>query len=199
MHLLDIGTWWAEKMIFEQVFWAIAIPASFIMIIILVTTFLGGDGVLDGDVDASVEMDGGAGFQFFTFKNLVGFFTIFGWVGVGCVGSGISEMVTLVVAFLSGILMMVAMAATFYFISRLVEDGTFKMTNALGRLGEIYIPIPAAGEGMGKVQINVQGSVREMDAMTNDAVALPTGAVVKVVDIIDGHILLVSKNATSKI
>lgn len=199
MILLDLGTWWAEKLLFEQIFWAIAVPSSLIMIVILITTFLGGDGMFEGDVDASIEMDGGAGFQFFTFKNLVGFFTIFGWVGIGCVRGGFDELPTLIIAFICGSIMMAAMASIFYFVSRLVEDGTFKMTNAIGRLGEIYLPVPPAGSGIGKVQINVQGTVREIDAMTHDETLLSTGTVVKVSEIIDGHILLVTKNTSSKL
>ncbi len=197
MILLDLSTWWAEKLLFEQIFWAIAVPSSLIMIIILITTFLGGDGMFEGDVDASIEMDGGAGFQFFTFKNLIGFFTIFGWVGIGCVSGGLDELPTLIIAFICGSIMMAAMATIFFFVSRLVEDGTFKMINAIGRLGEIYLPVPPAGSGIGKVQINVQGTVREIDAMTHDETLLSTGTVVKVNEIIDGHILLVTKNTSS--
>lgn len=199
MILLDFSTWWAEKVLFEQIFWAIAVPSSFIMIIVLITTFLGGDEMFEGDVDASIEMDSGAGFQFFTFKNFIGFFTIFGWVGIGCVRGGFDELPTLIIAFICGSIMMATMATIFYFVSRLVEDGTFKMTNAIGRLGEIYLPVPPAGSGIGKVQINVQGTVREIDAMTHDDTLLSTGTVVKVNEIIDGHILLVTKNTSSKL
>lgn len=199
MILLDLSTWWAEKVLFEQIFWAIAVPSSLFMIIILITTFLGGDEMLGGDVDASIEMDSGAGFQFFTLKNLIGFFTIFGWVGIGCLRGGLDELPTLFIAFICGSIMMAAMATIFYFVSRLVEDGTFKMSNAIGRLGEIYLPVPPAGSGIGKVQINVQGTVREIDAMTHDDTLLSTGTVVKVNEIIDGHILLVTKNTSTKL
>jgi len=194
MLLLDIATWWAEKMLFEQTLWAIAIPATVILVILLVTTFMGGDGAFEGDVDTAIEMDGGAGVQFFTFKNLIGFFTIFGWVGIGCVQGGMEHGTTLVIAGTSGFAMMAAMAFTFYFLSRLVEDGSFQTKNALGRMAEVYLPIPSSGGGLGKVQMSVQGSVRELDALTRDEEPLPRGTMVQVHDIVDGHILLVSKH-----
>ncbi len=196
MYLLDIATWWADKILYEQIFWALAMPSTLILFILLITTFIGGDGAFEGDVDAAVELDGGAGVQFFTFKNLIGFFTIFGWVGIGCIHSGLSETYTLLISFVSGAAMMTAMALTFYFLSRLVEDGSFRMKNTLGRMAEVYLPIPSSGNGLGKVQMSVQGSVKELDALTRDEEPLPRGTMVQVHDIVDGHILLVSKHIT---
>ena len=194
MILLDIATWWSEKILIEQIFWGLAIPASAVLTILLITTFLGFDSHMDIGVDGGTDMDGGAGFQFFTFKNLVGFVTIFGWVGLGSVTSGFSEFASVGIAFVCGVLMMTAMASIFYFMSKMTEDGTTIITNAIGRLAEAYMPIPAEGLGIGRVQINIQGGIREMEAMTNDETTLPTGTIVKVLEIIDGHILLVTKH-----
>jgi hypothetical protein len=195
MITLDIASWWANKILFEQIFWICAIPATIVLIILLITTFIGGD--IDAEIDnidAEVDADAGAGFQFFTFKNLVGFFTIFGWVGVGCAQGNVSPIATLIISSICGLLMMTAMASVFYFMSRLVEDGSMVITNAIGRMGQVYMRIPANGEGIGKVQINVQGSVRELDAIAAENEELATGTVVKVVEIIDGHILKVIKH-----
>lgn len=194
MILLDFTTWWSEKVLLEQIFWAFAIPASAVLTILLLTTFLGYDADTSLGIDDGIDSDSGAGFQFFTFKNLVGFFTIFGWVGLGCVSSGYSEFVSVAIAFVCGVIMMVSMASLFYFMSKMTEDGTMKITNAIGRLAEAYMPIPADGAGIGRVQINIQGGIREMEAMTNDDATLPTGTVVRVTEIIDGHILLVTKH-----
>lgn len=195
MITLDIGTWWAGKVLFEQIFWICAIPATLVLVILLITTFIGGDidAELDG-IDAEIDADAGAGFQFFTFKNLVGFFTIFGWVGIGCTQSGFEPVPTIIIAGICGLIMMTAMATIFYLMSRLVEDGSMVITNAIGRMGQVYMRIPANGEGMGKVQINIQGSVRELDAIAGENQELSTGTVVKVVEIIDGHILKVIKH-----
>jgi len=75
--LLDFSfnSWWAETETLGRIYWMIALPSSLFFVIILVTTFIAGD--VDGevgDVDADIEGDGGIGFQFFTLKNLVGFF-----------------------------------------------------------------------------------------------------------------------------
>ncbi len=193
MMLLDIQTWWAGKELFEQVFWVFAIPFSAVLLVLLITTFTGMDGGLDADIDAEVDADSGAGFQFFTVKNLIGFFTIFGWVGIGCHQMGMGHGSTIGIAIVSGLLMMVTMASLFYFMSKLVEDGTFQVKEAIGKVGEIYLTVPGAARGFGKVQFTVKGGVREMQAMTNDTESLPTGTLVTITGIVDGSILLVTK------
>ena len=184
--------WFNGMELFEKIYWMIAVPASLIFLVVLITTFVGGD--VDGadvDMDADGDMDG-AGFQFFTFKNLVGFFTIFSWSGLACINSGYSSTVVLTVSIVSGLAMMIAMSSLFYFMTRLVEDGTMKMENAIGRTGEVYLPIKANNSGFGKVQINIQGSIHEIRSVTNDGEDLVVGTVVKVVEVIDNHILVVT-------
>ena len=47
---------------------------------------------------------------------------------------------------------------------------------------------------IGKVLVKVQGSLRELEAITDDPEDLPTGAVVNVKEVINDNILLVSKH-----
>lgn len=187
--------WFNELILFERIYWIVAILASLIFVIILFMTFLGGDVDGDADFDADGDADGGAGFQFFTFKNMIGFFTIFGWVGIGCIRSGYETSTVLFISILCGLLMMLAMSTLFYLIANMVEEGTMKMSNAIGRTGEVYLPIKAKNGGFGKVQINIQGSLHEIQAFTNDEEDLKVGTIVRVEKVVDNHILLV----TSKI
>lgn len=186
--------WFNSMELFEKVYWLIAFPSSLVFLIIAVMTFIGGDAGLDTvDMDTDVDGDGGAGFQFFTFKNLVGFFMIFAWSGLACINGGFSEVATIIVSIICGLLMMVAMASVFYFMSKLVEDGTMRLNNAIGRTGEVYLPIQAKNGGFGKVQMNIQGSIHEIQAVTDDEEDLVVGTIVKVVSVIDNHILQVTK------
>lgn len=199
MILLDINSWWADKVLFEQIYWAFAIPSTAIFFIMLIMTFVVGDiGDMDGDMDSDIDADDGIGFQFFTVKNLVSFFTIFGWVGIGCIDMDLSYTMTLTISSISGLVMMLTMATLFYFMSKLVEDGSLKTKNAIGKLGEVYMVIPKKSSGFGKVQINVQGAMRDMEAMTKDEKDLPVGRIIKVLDVVDNHILLVTDNNNLK-
>jgi membrane protein implicated in regulation of membrane protease activity len=192
--LLNINDWWSTLPDFDKVYWTIAIAASLFFLLQNVLSVFGGDTDHSmGDADAAVEHDHGIGFQFFTLKNLVGFFTIFGWVGLAGIQAELSTLSIVLVSFISGLLMMVLMASLFYFMSKLTHSGTLKMENAIGIIGEVYLPIAAQRSGIGKVQLKVQGALRELDAMTDDATVLKTGDIVRVQQIINDQILLVTK------
>lgn len=197
MYNLSILPNWDEVGMFEQVFWIITIPATVIFLILLVLTIFGGDTDTDVDVDTDIDSDISAGdsipFQFISLKNIIAFFTVFGWSGIGFIHAGLATWLVIVLAVLCGLLMMLMMATLFYFMSQLAESGTLKMKNAIGKLGEVYLVIPAKRGGLGKVQLNVQGSMRTLDAITDELEKIPTSAIIQVIDVIDDHILLVKK------
>ena len=55
----------------------------------------------------------------------------------------------------------------------------------------MYLTIPGKKVGKGKILISVRGSVRELDAMTDNEEKIPTGSVVKVIRIENENILIV--------
>lgn len=179
-------------LLFEKIYWIIALIASVIFLVLLVVTFFGGEteGV-EGDVDVEIEGDTGIEFQFLSFKNLVGFFTIFGWSGIACLDAGMSKGVTVLISVVCGLIMMLAMASLFYYLGKSQSSGTLKLSNALDQIGEVYLTIGANRSRIGKVSINVQGSLRELDALTDDGVDLVQGNVVKVKEVTANGILIV--------
>lgn len=178
----------------EQTYWIIALIGSFIFLIIFIVTFIGGgDTDMEADANDFEADDGGVGFQFFTFKGLVGFFTIFGWTGIVCLNEGLSTIPALIISFIAGLIMMVLTSLLFFWMHKLAESGTLKMKNAVGVICEVYLPIGPNRSKMGKVQIKVQGSLRELEAITDENEELKTGAMVKVTEIVSAEILLVQK------
>lgn len=184
--------WFAALTLFEKVYWITAIAGSLVLLILVVLTFVGGDVEdVSGDIDADIGGDSGIGFQFLSFKNLMGFFTIFGWSGISCIDSGLSTGVTILVSTVCGLLMMLAMASLFYYLSKMQSSGTLKLQNALDQIGEVYLTIGANRSRIGKVSINVQGTLRELEALTDEDVDLKQGNVVKVNKVTDNGILIV--------
>jgi hypothetical protein len=185
--------WYSALSSFEQVFWGVALIASVFFVFVLVTTLLGGeaDG-MDGDVDADIEGDTGIGFQFFSFKNIVAFFTIFGWSGISFLEAGMSKGIVVLLAAVCGLAMMFVMAFLVYQMHRMTSSGTLQMKNAIGQIGEVYLTIGANRSRMGKVQITVQGALRVLDALTDEDTDLSTHAVITVKEITSNGILIVS-------
>ena len=187
-----MGEWYASLELFPKVYWSIALIGSVVMIIFLLLTLIGGDADgIDGDVDAEIEGDTGIGFQFLSIKNLSGFFAIFGWSGVACIEAGYSNGLTILISIICGLLMMLSMAALFYYLSKLQSSGTLHLKNALNQVGEVYLTIGANRGSIGKVSIRVQGTLRELEALTDEGVDLKQGNVVEVKDITDNGILIV--------
>lgn len=184
-----------EMPLLEKTYWIVALIGSAIFVIIFILTFIGGDSDADMEADATdfEADDGGVGFQFFTFKNIVAFFTIFGWTGVTCIDNDLSKGTTLTISIIAGLIMMIITSYLFFWMHKLAESGTLRMKNALGQIGEVYLPIGANRTKMGKVQIKVQGSLRELEAITDEQEELKTGTMVKVIEIVSAELLLVEK------
>ena len=187
--------WFAALSIFEKIYWLTAGISSFIFLILLVLTFIGAEVDDLGDVDTEVDGDTGIGFQFLSFKNLMGFFTIFGWSGIACIDAGYSNGVTIVVSVVCGMLMMLAMATLFYYLTKLDSDGSLKMKNAINSVGEVYLTIGANRSRIGKVQVNVQGGLRSLEALTDESTDLIQGDIITVTSVTDNGILIVNKHS----
>lgn len=181
-----------ELELFAQIYWGIALVASFIFILVIFTTFMGGEtDAFELETDLEIEADTGIGFQFITFKNLVGFFTIFGWSGIACIEAELSKPLTIIISVASGLIMMSIMAAMFFYMKKLTSNGTLDFKNAIGGIGEVYLTIGANRSSIGKAHIRIQGALRELEALTDSEIDLKSGTVIKVKDVTDNGILIV--------
>lgn len=194
MSLLSITDWFGQLPVFEKVYWSIAIFFTLLFLVQNAMSLFGGDhDGATGDVDEMLDADDGIGFQFFTVRNLFGFFTIFGWSGLAAIHAGQSGMLVIVISAVAGLVMMVLMASLFYYTGKLAYNGTLKLENAVAALATVYLTVPASRNGVGKVSLKVQGAFRELDAITDDGEELRTGALVKVTQVLNNQILLVTK------
>ncbi|MEJ8819007.1 hypothetical protein [Lacibacter sp. H407] len=195
MVLLDISSWWQGMDFFAKIFWAIALLFSLLFLVQLVISFAGGDGSeATGDADDYVSGDDGIGYQFFTIRNMIAFFTFFGWAGVAGISGGLNKGLTIAIAVVAGSVVVVMMAFLFRSMSKLKQSGTLQLKNAVGVIAETYLFIPASRGGFGKVHVKVQGSLHELQAITDDAEQIATGKLVKVTGIINDSVLLVTSS-----
>jgi hypothetical protein len=74
-------------------------------------------------------------------------------------------------------------------ILRLEDDGTVRAENAIGTSANVYLTIPPARGGRGKIHVQVQNRLVEYQAITSHGESLPTGARVLVVDVVDSDTL----------
>ena len=77
---------------------------------------------------------------------------------------------------------------------RLKESGTMNIGNAVDQTATVYLIIPAARKGMGKVHVKIQGTLRELNAITDQATEIASGSLVKITGVVNENILLVTSN-----
>jgi membrane protein implicated in regulation of membrane protease activity len=183
--------WWEGLNGPLKIFWVLAIPFSVFFILQLFSTIFGHDHHDAQGHDSHFD-DAGAGFHLFTLKNLIAFFCIFGWVGIAALDSGFSTVLAFVFATIGGLIVMVLMTTLVYYLARASVDGTMKFKNAVGVAGEVYLTIPANRASVGQVQIKVQGSLRTLEAITDDDKDIPTGKLIKVMKVVNNNLLVVT-------
>ncbi len=183
-----------------RAYWTVAILSTLVFAIQMALTLIG-IGDTDSDVggtdfaDADVNgdtMDTGGAIQLFTIRNMVNFLLGVGWGGV-CFYSAIPSRILLaVVAIVCGCILVGAFLLMLRQLMKLESNGAFRISDCVGTACDVYLRIPANRTGQGKVQVSFNGSVQELDAVT-DGDALPSGTKVKVVRLIEGRLLLVER------
>jgi hypothetical protein len=194
--LSSLDDWWQALAASQQVFWVIACISSALFVALFGMSLLGVDADTDADVDFDVDHDTGHDFSLdkdfsaFSVRSIIAFLTFFGWTGVYLLSQGSSVMWAILVATMSGAAAMFVVAYMIFKFAQLEKSTTVNVYNALDRTGEVYLSIPQHLEGKGKIHIVVDGSLHEFDATTN-GLQLPTGSHVRVVDVLEGQVLLV--------
>ena len=195
-----IATWWADLSPVMKLLWGVTLTATFVFVIQTVMNFLGADAdSTDFDVDVDTSMDGSdlsnidSGANLYTFRNFVNFFLGFGWTAIILQPSVKSTAVLVIISVLVGIALVALVMYMFKWLYSMQQSGNINVYKAaVGCQGKCYLRIPGERAGEGKVQITIQGAVREYNAVT-DGDEIKTGTSVKVVEAIDGNTLLVEE------
>lgn len=215
MFIID---WWNSIGLAAQIFACVAIPSTLILLIQTVLMFIGigddGDGdvsdvddVMGDDIDTDTpdgvfgnddvddlpdEMGMGS-IRIFTFRGIIAFLVVFGWVGLAMASSDVRLYITLPVALICGFAMMLFIAVLIRAVMKLRGDGNVDNRNAVGVSGVVHLTIPALRTGIGKVHLMLQGSYVERDAVTDEETSIPTGSEIVVIGVSGQTTLIVRK------
>ena len=176
------------------------LTATLIFIIQSIATFIGADsdtGGLDMDVDTGgglddvSNIDGGS--NLYTFRNFVNFFLGFGWTAILLHEKVSSTALLLFIAAIVGVGLVALVMYLFKWLGSMQQSGNINVyKSAVGCQGKVYLTIPAARSGEGKVQITINNSVREYNAVT-DGDEIKNGTAIKVTEVLNDSTLLVEE------
>lgn len=189
--------WWTSLDLFMKILWCIAIASSLIFIIETVLTFIGADVEMDMDTDFDMPdggFEGDPSMNLYTFRNLVNFLLGMSWTAILLQEQIASKALLMVIAFAVGALLVFAVMMMFKGLSKMQQSGNIDLyKSAVGCNGKVYLTVPAERKGSGKVQISINDSIREYDALTDSEDDLKTGTSIKVVEVLDASTLLVEE------
>ena len=204
--------WWDSLSLVSQIFALIAIPTTGVLLIQTIIMLIGigmdsdidfdgdidadvdaGDGLFgDGEIDSDIDPTGLNSLRVFTVRGIIAFFVVFGWSGFMLDRANISLWINIPVSAIAGFVMMYILAVMMKGIMNLRNDGNIDAKNALGTSGKVYLTIPPSRKGEGKVNVLLQGTYVELEAVTDEEEAIHTGAEI-VVTGISGQTTLVVK------
>lgn len=197
--------WWDSLTTLQQGFALVAIPATLVLVIQTVLLFFGigdGDGDVDADVDVDVDTDGvdiseaasgDDGLTLFTVRGIVAMFSVGGWAGIVFVDLGLNSAFAILLAVLCGVAALFGIAYLMKAVLKLQSSGNIQLGYAIGKTGEVYIPIPPSGQGRGKITINVQDRLIEIDAISGGDDGFKTGEIVRVVSLDESGLVVVER------
>ena len=171
-----------------QTFVTIGLISSAVLFIQMIAILVGGAfDVPDFDLDVG---EGGAT-GMFSIRGVGAFFTGFGWTGAAVLAGGHSLTLAIISASVVGVSVLVCFVAMMRWLHGLRSEGTIDYKNAVGQVGSVYVPIPANRQGIGQVEVLVQGRMSTVRALTDNSQRLDNRTAVLVTGVIDERTLLV--------
>ncbi|MDX9864301.1 MAG: hypothetical protein RBT34_05780 [Anaerolineaceae bacterium] len=148
-----------------------------------------------GDVDAdgmdAAYTDTDVSFKFISLQGLTAFFMMFGLAGLALSKSDQPDLVSLGGGIIAGAFTVWVISRIFIGAQKLQSEGTINMKNAVGLEGAVYLRIPA--DDIGKINLVLQGALKEFNAVAADKQPIKTGERVRVVGLIAGELLVVER------
>lgn len=151
---------------------------------------MGGDLSIDHDTSMVHAADGDNQhpdstwlFGVLSLRSLVAALAFFGVAGETALSADFNPPLALAIALVAGGAAMYGMFLLMRGMSKLTSSGNERIAGAIGRHATVYIPIPAGGHGLGKVQVTLQNRTVELQAASDEAEILHTGETVEIVSV----------------
>lgn len=176
--------WFKSLSVMEHIFFWLGIVSTvflIIQIILLCISGFGGDLDVDGDGDIDVDTDSGV--SIFTVKSITAFFAVGSWAGLltCALVSEKLQWLAILVAFIAGAAGMSIVVLLMRAIVKMQCNGAFEMDKIVGQQATVYVSVPPARSGRGKITLNAQGRFMELDAVTDCETKLAVDEKVEIV------------------
>lgn len=187
--------WYAQLSVTEKVFFYIAVIASAMLVIQIIMLLFSiggaGDADFDGDFDGDVA-DGGL--SFFTLKGMTAFFALGGWCGFASATYIPNAWAPILISIVTGTAALLGVGFAMRGVAKLQCSGNLVKDKLVGMTATVYVSVPAAREGRGKITVTAQGKFMELDAVTDCEEKIPTDTQVKILAFDDDFVVVGKEN-----
>lgn len=165
-HIIDFGYLYQQSGLDTAVYAGMALLGTALFVLRMLLMFaLGLD--FDGDVDFE-DIEHGTGFSLFSLQSIIGFFMGAGWAGLAArLEWGLDTPMSALIAGGFGVVLMVLSAALMFAALKLKHEVNYEMDDATGKIGTVYMTIPAKGGGTGQVRVSISGRQMTVDAVSS--------------------------------
>ncbi|NNF35576.1 MAG: NfeD family protein [Saprospiraceae bacterium] len=180
----------------EILTWISITSGGLLILLLLVSIIVGADADVDADVDIDFDVDvdagdasvdsGGLGML----KGGLTFIAVSSWMVRTVLVSGITLWQALLIGVVSGILAVMFLSWIFRLLLRNQQYSNWSPDEAIGKTAKVYLKIPPSGNGL--IRVNINGTFRELKAITGEEEEIATGSEVYISDY-DGTNAVVSQ------
>ena len=181
--------YWLNLAPAERTFTGIGVFSSLVLAVQMGMVMLGG--AVDMPEAEIAETGEGGASGIFSIRTIGAFFAGFGWAGAAMLQAGHSTGAATFVATISGSAFLGVVIYLMSYLHSLRQEGTLDYTNAIGNVGNVYLPIPPKRKGMGQVEVMVQGRLRIVQALSDSDKKIGNRVAVRVTETIDEQTILV--------
>jgi len=162
--------WFLGLSVLEQVyFWLGIVATTFLIVQIILMCFASFGGDVDVDGDGDIDVDADSGVSIFTVKSLTAFFAVGAWAGLltCALASEKLQWLSIIIAIVAGAAAMAVVILLMRAMLKLQNSGNVQPEKLVGMKATVYVSIPPARSGRGKITLNAHGKYMELDAMTD--------------------------------
>jgi hypothetical protein len=178
---------------YDRALFVIGCTFTLFMLIKIIMMFVGSDGEVDSDGVSAYSGANLFGLNILTFRAVSAFLSIGSWTILALNMMEVDVLYSTLVGIGAGCLAAFSVAWIMYKITALQTTGNLEIKYVLGKSGEVYLTIPKAKSGSGKVSVYLEDRYVEFEAVTEGDVPLPTGTSIKVTGMIGENMLIVDR------
>ena len=162
--------WLKSLSVLEHIYiWLGIVSTIFLIIQIALMCFSSFGGDVDVDSDGDIDVDPDSGVSIFTVKSITAFLAVGSWAGLlTCtLASDKLQWLSVIIAIIAGAAAMAVVVLAIRGMMKLQCNGALQSEKLVGMKATVYVAIPSARSGRGKITLNAQGKFMELDAVTD--------------------------------